>query len=164
MNAFWTWTQVSSGENSNDNHFRDTTSTTAIAHQVGNVQFRQTMLPCSKDFARTAKLQVFLCYDESVRRVHHDFIPLSCNFGVFAAQKNTMRLQVTSSYTAPQLMKLGQAEPFAVFNDHDRSIGHVDTHFDNYGGNQNINFSACKPKHDRVFVRLLHTAVNQSDP
>ena len=59
-------------------------------------------------------------------------------------------------------MELGKPEAVCVFNDHERCVRHVDANFDDRGRHKNIGFTARESAKRRVFVRLLHFAVQKS--
>lgn len=57
-----------------------------------------------------------------------------------------------ASYTTAQLMKLRKTEAVGIFDDHDRSIGNIDAHFDDRGRNEHIDLSCAERFHDRTLL------------
>ena len=60
-------------------------------------------------------------------------------------------------------MKLREAEALAVFNDHQRRVGQVDTDLDDRGGDQQLDRAIFKPLHHRLLFRGFQAAMYQAD-
>ena len=56
-------------------------------------------------------------------------------------------------------MELGQAEPLRIFDHHHRGIWHIDSHLNDSGGYQYMNFPRRKALHKGIFLLALHLAV-----
>ena len=84
-------------------------------------------------------------------------------FIFFCADKDAIALMLSSSHSAPELMKLRQSEAFRIFHQHNRSIGHIDSNLDNRGGNQYINGMGGKCFHNICFIRRTHFPVEKPD-
>ncbi len=72
-----------------------------------------------------------------------------------------MRRDGTTAYASAQLMQLGEAQTFRVFDDHQAGIGHVHAHFDHRGSHQQLQFAEFKSLHHRLLFGWLHTAMHQ---
>ena len=69
---------------------------------------------------------------------------------------------LAAAHPASQLMQLRQPEAFGIFDDHHRSIGNINSHFDDHGCGEKIHRTFGKSLHDPLLFFLAHTAVNQS--
>ena len=59
-------------------------------------------------------------------------------------------------------MQLRQTEALGVFNHHQRSIGHVHTYLDNRSAHQYLQLACRKAVHNRILLRALQPAMQQS--
>ncbi len=64
---------------------------------------------------------------------------------------------------APQLVELGQAKAFRVFDDHDRGVGDIHPHLHHRGSDQNIQFTSGKGL-ENLFFFFAHLSVDQAHP
>ena len=78
--------------------------------------------------------------------------------------ENAVAFGLAPTYPASQLVKLAQAEPIGVLNDHERSVGHVHTYLDNGGGYHHIRFAPGEGRHGGFLLRPLHLTVKQRNP
>src|SRR5689334_11923362 len=62
-----------------------------------------------------------------------------------------------------ELVKLGEAEAFGVFDDHDGGVGDVDADFDDGGGDENVRFVFAKAFHDGVFFFAGKAAMKEAE-
>ena len=62
---------------------------------------------------------------------------------------------------AAQLMQLRQSESLGVFNEHDRCIRNIDSHFDHSRADQGVRLSGTKPLHDALLVGRTDPAMQQ---
>ncbi|MNI82263.1 hypothetical protein D3C73_1389560 [compost metagenome] len=69
---------------------------------------------------------------------------------------------LTAAHPAPELMKLGQAEPVGVHDDHQGGVGHIDTDFDDGGGYKYLHLIAVKSPHYLVLLGRRHSAVQKT--
>ena len=60
-----------------------------------------------------------------------------------------------------KLMKLGQPKAFHIFNQHNRGVWNIDSHFNHCRANQGIGFASPKPFHDVLFFLRGNAAVQQ---
>ena len=65
----------------------------------------------------------------------------------------------TPTYAPAQLMHLSQTKTLARFNDHNRSIGYIYTHFNYRCCYHNLRFTTNKTRHFIIFVVGFHLAV-----
>ena len=65
-----------------------------------------------------------------------------------------------SSYTASQLVQLGETEALCIQDNHHRSIGHIYTNFYYGGGNENLCFALHKLLHLCLLLGRFHLAMN----
>ena len=66
------------------------------------------------------------------------------------------------SHAAAKLVQLGKAESFGVFDNHQRGVWHVNSHFDDGGGHQDVDFSRKKISHDPLAFFLFHFSVQKA--
>jgi hypothetical protein len=60
-------------------------------------------------------------------------------------------------------MELGETEALGVLDDHYGRVGHVDTDFDDGGGDEDVDFAALEAAHDDLFLVGVEAAVEQAD-
>ena len=123
-------------------------------------KFQQTTLADSKKITRTAKLQILSCNIKSIIGFIEDLQTFRSIFFIISLDKNAVRLMLSTPYTAPKLMKLGQPETLGVLNHHHRSIGHIYTNFYYGGGNENLCFALHKLLHLYLLFGRFHLAMN----
>jgi len=71
-------------------------------------------------------------------------------------------LVFASADSAPELMKLRQAETVGAFNHHNAGIGNIDADFNHRSGNKDIYRSGRKFFHYFLFLSGLEAAMKQS--
>ena len=64
---------------------------------------------------------------------------------------------------AAQLVQLGQPEALGIFDNHQAGVGHVDAHFDDGGGDQQLQLATLELLHHRGFLGRFHAPVDQPD-
>jgi hypothetical protein len=97
----------------------------------------------SENLALPANFQIFFGDAKTVGRFFHNSEPLARDGGFFiAGQQNAKRLFGAAPDAPAQLVKLRQTEAFGVFDNHQRSVRHVNADFDDGRRNQNIRFAA----------------------
>jgi len=62
-----------------------------------------------------------------------------------------------------ELVELGEAEAFGVFDDHDGRVGDVDADFDDGGGDEDLRFVFAEAFHDGVFFFAREAAVEEAE-
>ena len=60
-------------------------------------------------------------------------------------------------------MQLRKPEAFGMLDHHDAGVGDVDAHFDDRGGDQDLDFVVGKIRHHLVFGSRRHRAMQQAD-
>ena len=143
-------------------HFADILQKLAVAGNVSNLQIEShPALLSTFQISRAAQLQVGFGNLEPVIGTNHDFQSLAGIFRQFvASHQNAIRLVGTAPHTSSQLVKLGQPEAFGIFNDHNRSIGHVHSNLNHRGGHHDLCLTRDKALHLFVLLGWLHTSVH----
>ena len=67
----------------------------------------------------------------------------------------------TPANASAELVELGEAETFSVFNEHDGCIRDVDAYFDDGGGDKGLRVAEAKLLHDGVFLLRRNTPVEE---
>ena len=78
-------------------------------------------------------------------------------------QQYTVAGGAAATHPAAQLVQLGQAEAFRILDDHQAGVGHIHTHLDHGGGDQQMQVASLEGGHDLGLLRRFHAAVDQSD-
>lgn len=136
-----------------------------VAGYVRNLQIEShTTLLRTFQIARSAQLEVGLGYAETIVCLTHDVDALAC-FGrkFISGDKYAVALIGTTANPSAQLMELGKTETLCVEYDHDRRIGHIDTHLNNGRGHKNLRLTAHKTSHLLVLLGRLHASVNLAE-
>jgi hypothetical protein len=66
-------------------------------------------------------------------------------------------------YSAAQLMKLGEPQPFRIFNNHQRRIGYIYPDLNDGGGDQEVDSTLLELVHNAGFFGIVHAAVNEAN-
>ena len=66
--------------------------------------------------------------------------------------QDAVALVGTTSHPTTQLVQLAESEAFGILDDHHRGIGHVHTHLDDGGGNEDMGFVISKALHRLILV------------
>ena len=85
--------------------------------------------------------------------------PLLAAVDLSRLNKYTVGLGLAAANPSAELMKLGQTEPFRIFNHHHRSIRHIDADFDNGRGYEHLNLIIPEPLHNRILPGAVHLSV-----
>lgn len=80
----------------------------------------------------------------------------SCN-------EEAVRLVGTSPHPATKLVKLSKAEAFGGLDDHDGSVGDIDTDLNDGSGQEDVGGAGDEFSHDGVLVVGLHLTVEHED-
>lgn len=75
--------------------------------------------------------------------------------------KEAIGLHGVSSDAAAELVELGEAKSFGVFDYHDCGGGDVDSDFDDGGGDEDIEFLVFESGHDGVFFFWSHFSMEE---
>jgi hypothetical protein len=62
-----------------------------------------------------------------------------------------------------ELVELGEAEAFGVFDDHGGGVGNVDADFDDRSGNEDLRFVFAEAFHDGIFFFAREAAVEEAE-
>ena len=68
-----------------------------------------------------------------------------------------------AAHAPAQLVQLRQTKALGVLDDHQGGVGHVNSHLDYRGADQNLDFSLFEALHDGAFFIGSHAAVQQSN-
>src|SRR5437868_5746117 len=131
----------------------------AVSYQVGYSEAWRAGLFGSEEFTRTAHFEIEFRDRESVLSLDHGFQPaLPFRRDFAAGHEHAVGFVRAAPNASAQLVKLRKPEAFSMLDHHHRGIGHIDSHFDNRGGDQNIDFAALEARHgDLFFVRAQAT-------
>ena len=103
------------------------------------LEHRQAVLAAAEKVAGAALLQVGLCDAEAVIRAAERLRRRWRVSGFLLSETSTHQAFALPRPDAPtQLVQLCKAEALGVFNDHERGVGHVDTHLDDGGGDEDV--------------------------
>ena len=132
--------------------------------KVAETEFGQTRLARAHEFARSAKLQVFLGNAKAVGGLGHDLeaARTSCST-VTVGEEQAVRLPATAADAAAQLMQLGQSEPVGILDQHDGGLGDIHADLDHGGRHQQIDSAGLECRHQALLVGCLQTSVHQAD-
>ena len=134
-----------------------------VAQQIGNAETHLSGLARAEHFASTAQLQVFLGDLETILRAANDIEASSNLFGkLILYQQDTKAFTCTASYASAQLVYLGKAETFRIFQNHDVCIGHIDADLYYRRRHQDMNITFFKGGNNGLLVARLHTPVHQA--
>ena len=132
----------------------------AVAERVGDVEAEGAGLASAEKFAGAAELEISFCDFETVRGTHHGFEAGTGFVGhAHGADENAMRFLRAAADASAELMELGEAEAFGVFDDHYGSVGDIDADFDDRGGNEDLHFVFAEALHDFIFFVAGKAAV-----
>ena len=82
----------------------------------------------------------------------------------FFIQEKGIGNPVGTSYTPANLIELGKSHPVRILDNQRIRVRNIETGFNNRSGNQNINFSRNKGKHDFLEFPLPHLPVSIGHP
>ena len=123
-----------------------------------------TGLACTQHFTGTAQFHVPACDFETVSSLAQYRKSLPPGFGKWRlVQQHTTALPAATTDTAAQLVQLRQPQPFRIFNNHQRSIWHIDTHFNDCCCHQQVQITGLEGCHQGFLFRRLQPSVHQSD-
>ena len=136
----------------------------AVLRQVGNAQVEgHSALGCAFKVARPAVAHILFGNHEAICALHHRLDASQGGRGEFVARnQNAVTLFRAAAHTSAKLVKLCQAEPLGILDDHHRSIGHVYAHLNHRGADQNLRAARGKLRHRCLLVGGQHFAVNLS--
>src|SRR5205085_4263644 len=119
-------------------------------------------LAYTEEVAGAAQSQVFLGEAETIVGVLEDFQALLGLHAGIRAENVAVGLMLAAPDAPTKLVQLREAKAVGVFDYHDRRVRYVDADFYHRGSNQDIQFAITELAHHRVFIRRLHTAVQQA--
>ena len=132
--------------------------------ELGDAQLGQARLARSEVLARTSHLEVGLGQLESVRRLHHQFQPLTTLVQFSFRDQVTDRCHVAATHTSAQLVQLRQAEPIRALNRHHGRPGQIDADLDHDRRDQHIGVTVGQVGHHRLLLLRRHPPMQQPDP
>jgi hypothetical protein len=136
----------------------------AVAGEVGDAEVGEAGLAGAEELAGAALLEVELSEEEAVLGLGHG-VEAEFGFGgdLGAGEEDAEGLGGAATDAATELMHLGEAEAFGVFDDHDGGVGNVDADFDDGGGDEDVEFAAFEAGHGDLFVVGGHAAVEKAE-
>lgn len=135
-----------------------------VGLQVGKAQQGQPGLARAEEFARPALLQIAPRDFESVAGLEHGAQPLARHLRQRRlVQQHADRLGGAAPDPAAQLVQLRQPEALGMLDDHQRRVRHVDSDFDDRGGDQQVDLALAKRAHDLGLLGLRQASVDQPD-
>ena len=121
------------------------------------------MLGRAEEITGAAVFKIIFCHGKTVRCVAQEAQPLFNGVVLVVGNQDAAGIRRSAPDTSAELMQRRQTEPLGVFDDHNRSVGHIDADLDNSGGDQHVQFPRLKFQHHFVFFFGLHLAVQQAD-
>lgn len=82
-----------------------------VPYDIRRLQVRHAMLVIAEEFTGAPQEEILLRQEEAVLDLAHKLHPRFRHFVMVIGEKDAVGLGFSSSYPAPQLVKLGQAEP-----------------------------------------------------
>ena len=135
-----------------------------MGDRVGEDVGRKARLAQAQRIAAAAQLQVALGDQEAVVGAAQDVEPLLGGLRQRRiVEQDAGALARAAADSPAQLVQLGQAEAFGLFDDHDGGVGDVDPDLDDGRGDQQADLAVGEVGHDRVLLRAGHLAVHQAD-
>ena len=118
-----------------------------IGEEVGDLEFGEAVLVGAEDAAGTTEAEVFFGEGKAVGGFFEDLQALLRLVGPGVGEEQAPGGLIAASDAASELMELGEAEPFGVFNDHYVGVGHIHADFDDNGGDEDIQLAIAEVVH-----------------
>ncbi len=135
----------------------------AVVEQGSGPETGKALLRRAVNLARAAEFKVNFGEQEAVVVGFHCLKASQGFFRLTVRKKKTIRLVLTASHAAAELVKLGQTEPVRSLNHHNGGVGDVHPDFDHRRRNQDFRFLLQKVAHDLLFFFRFHTSVQKAD-
>ena len=133
-----------------------------IPQQIGDVKLRHAGLTRAEHLARTAHLQVAPRDLEPIAGLAHRREPRPRHLRQRRLiQQHAVAFGLAAADAPAQLMQLRKPQSLGVFDDHERGVRHVHAHFDDGGGDQQVDVAAFERGHDFFLFQRLHASVDQ---
>ncbi len=133
-----------------------------VVDDVGDLQIRQAVLAGAEHLARPTNPQVLFGDFEAVVGLGHDVEPALGHFVVCLGEQKAVGLRLAPPDSAAKLVQLRQAEAVGRLDHHDRRVGHINADLDHDSGDQHIDLTLAKTRHDPLLLGRGHLAVQQS--
>ena len=136
-----------------------------VPDEVGEDEVGNPRLAHAGEVARPADPEVLLGDPEAVDGLLHDgqarrrFLSL-----LSSRHQEAGRRAGPAPDPSAQLVKLREAEPLRVLDDHHRRLRDVHPHFDDRGRDEQLEVAPLEPPHRLFLLRRLHPAVQQPHP
>ena len=134
-----------------------------VADGVGAAERHGAGLTETEDIAGAADLGVFFGEFEAVGGLDECGESIGSFGGLGVGEEEAVALVGAAADASAELVELGDAEAFGLLDDHDGGIGHVDTDFDDGGGNEHLSLAFAEAVHDGVAVFAFHASVEEFD-
>ena len=131
-----------------------------VFHDVGHAEGRKTRLFGAEEFSGPSDGQVEFRNFKAVGGTSNRFESLAGIVRCGRPDEGAHAARMAATNTPSQLMELGKAESFGMFNHHHRRIGDIDADLDDDGGDEDIDLSCTKTIHGRFAVLSAETSVD----
>lgn len=136
----------------------------AVGFEAGDAKAGGAGLAGAEQFAFAAQAQILFGDAEAVLGVAHDG---QAGAGDFAqgvvVEEHAARGFFAAADAAAQLVELGEAETFGMFDDDDGGVGHVDADLDHRRADEEPRLTGLEGAHGLVLVAARHAAMHEAD-
>src|SRR5471030_1810246 len=135
----------------------------AIPLYVRQAERGHTGLFGAEEFSGAAELQVHLRNIKPVGGFHHGADAMAGGVVHFFGDQHAVTLGGAAAHAPAKLMQLREAESLGLLHQHDAGVGDIHAHFDDGGGNQDLDMALFEPLHHGFLLVGAEAAVHQTD-